>query len=51
MMQSLSQMYVTYFNRSYKRAGTLWEGRHYWDSHVNQGLRHSKLQAQLTEHP
>jgi putative transposase len=27
MMQSLGRMYVTYFNRSYKRTGTLWEGR------------------------
>jgi putative transposase len=27
MMQSLSRMYVAYFNRRYKRTGTLWEGR------------------------
>ena len=27
MMQSLGRMYVTYFNRSYKRTGTLWGGR------------------------
>ena len=27
MMQSIGRMYVTYFNRSYKRTGTLWEGR------------------------
>ena len=27
MMQSLGRMYVRYFNRSYKRTGTLWEGR------------------------
>ncbi len=27
MMQSLGRMYVTYFNRSYERTGTLWEGR------------------------
>lgn len=27
MMQSLGRMYVTYFNRSYQRSGTLWEGR------------------------
>jgi putative transposase len=27
MMQSLGRMYVMYFNRSYKRTGTLWEGR------------------------
>jgi putative transposase len=27
MMQSLGRMYVMYFNRSYKRKGTLWEGR------------------------
>jgi putative transposase len=27
MMQSLVRMYVTYFNRRYKRTGTLWEGR------------------------
>ena len=25
MMQSLGRMYVMYFNRSYKRTGTLWE--------------------------
>jgi putative transposase len=27
MMQSLGRQYVQYFNRSYKRSGTLWEGR------------------------
>ena len=27
MMHSLGRMYVTYFNRSHKRTGTLWEGR------------------------
>ena len=27
MMQSLGRMYVRYFNREYKRSGTLWEGR------------------------
>ncbi len=27
MMQSLGRQYVRYFNRSYKRSGTLWEGR------------------------
>jgi putative transposase len=27
MMQSLGRMYVMYFNRMYKRTGTLWEGR------------------------
>jgi putative transposase len=27
MMQSLGRMFVTYFNRSHKRTGTLWEGR------------------------
>jgi putative transposase len=27
MMQSLGRMYVSYFNRSYKRTGTIWEGR------------------------
>ncbi|MFT2112059.1 transposase [Marinomonas sp. 2405UD68-3] len=27
MMQSLGRMYVAYFNRRYKRTGTLWEGR------------------------
>jgi putative transposase len=27
MMQSLGRGYVRYFNRSYKRSGTLWEGR------------------------
>ena len=27
MMQSLGRMYVRYFNRSYGRTGTLWEGR------------------------
>ena len=26
MMQSLGRMYVMYFNRAYKRSGTLWEG-------------------------
>lgn len=28
MMQSLGRMYVMYFNREYKRSGTLWEGRY-----------------------
>ena len=28
MMQSLGRMYVRYFNRAYKRSGTLWEGRY-----------------------
>jgi len=28
MMQSLGRMYVMYFNRAYKRTGTLWEGRY-----------------------
>ena len=27
MMQSLGRKYVCYFNRSYQRSGTLWEGR------------------------
>lgn len=27
MMQSVGRMYVAYFNREYKRTGTLWEGR------------------------
>lgn len=27
VMQSLGRMHVMYFNRSYKRTGTLWEGR------------------------
>lgn len=27
MMQALGRMYVMYFNRSYNRTGTLWEGR------------------------
>ena len=27
MMQSIGRMYVQYFNRKYKRSGTLWEGR------------------------
>ena len=28
MMQSLGRMYVRYFNHSYQRTGTLWEGRY-----------------------
>jgi putative transposase len=28
MMQSLGRQYVRYFNHSYKRSGTLWEGRY-----------------------
>ena len=28
MMQSLGRMYVMFFNKSYKRSGTLWEGRY-----------------------
>lgn len=28
MMQSLGRMYVMYFNRQYRRSGTLWEGRY-----------------------
>lgn len=28
MMQSLARMYVMYFNRAYRRTGTLWEGRY-----------------------
>ncbi len=27
MMQSVGRMYVRYYNRSYQRSGTLWEGR------------------------
>ncbi|GAW97700.1 transposase [Colwellia marinimaniae] len=27
LMQSLGRSYVRYFNKSYKRSGTLWEGR------------------------
>ncbi len=27
MMQSVGRRYVQYFNRAYKRSGTLWEGR------------------------
>ncbi len=27
MMQSISRMYVRYFNYTYQRTGTLWEGR------------------------
>ena len=26
MMQSVRRMYVRYYNRSYRRSGTLWEG-------------------------
>ncbi len=28
MMQSLGRMYVMYFNKTYLRSGTLWEGRY-----------------------
>ena len=28
MMQSLGRCYVRYFNRTYQRTGTLWEGRY-----------------------
>ncbi|MBL7004514.1 MAG: transposase [Gammaproteobacteria bacterium] len=28
MMQSIGRLYVRYFNKSYKRSGTLWEGRY-----------------------
>ena len=28
MMQSLGRVYVQYFNRTYRRTGTLWEGRY-----------------------
>jgi putative transposase len=28
MMQSVGQMYVRYFNETYQRSGTLWEGRY-----------------------
>jgi putative transposase len=28
MMQSLGQRYVRYFNYTYRRTGTLWEGRY-----------------------
>ena len=28
IMQSVGRRYVRYFNHSYKRSGTLWEGRH-----------------------
>jgi putative transposase len=28
MMQSVGRMYVRYFNNTYKRSGTLWEGRY-----------------------
>ncbi|WP_346837947.1 transposase [Microbulbifer sp. SAOS-129_SWC] len=28
MMQALGRMYVRYFNRAYRRSGTLWEGRY-----------------------
>lgn len=28
MMQALGRMYVRYFNREYRRSGTLWEGRY-----------------------
>ena len=28
MMQSLGRMYVGYFNHTYQRTGTLWEGRY-----------------------
>lgn len=28
MMQSLGRMYVMYFNKTYRRSGTLWEGRY-----------------------
>lgn len=28
MMQSIGRMYVRYFNREYRRSGTLWEGRY-----------------------
>ncbi|WP_069471711.1 transposase [Candidatus Marithrix sp. Canyon 246] len=27
MMQSVGRMYVRYYNRNYRRSGTLWEGR------------------------
>jgi putative transposase len=27
MMQSIGRLYVRYFNRTYRRSGTLWEGR------------------------
>jgi len=27
MMQSLGRYYVRYYNRTYRRSGTLWEGR------------------------
>jgi putative transposase len=29
MMQSLGRKYVQYFNFTYGRTGTLWEGRYY----------------------
>ena len=28
MFQSIGRLYVTYINKTYKRSGTLWEGRH-----------------------
>ena len=28
MMKALGQRYVQYFNRTYRRSGTLWEGRY-----------------------
>ena len=28
LFQSLGRLYVTYINKTYKRSGTLWEGRH-----------------------
>ncbi|GLX78756.1 hypothetical protein tinsulaeT_20960 [Thalassotalea insulae] len=59
LMQSLGRYYVQYINRSYRRTGTLWEGRykstlvdnnHYFLT-VSRYIEMNPVRANMVEHP
>jgi len=59
MMQALGRRYVYYFNKSYERSGTLWEGRYKSslidsDAYLLTCMRYIEMnpvRAKLVEHP
>lgn len=59
MMQSIGRMYVRYFNKTYQRSGTLWEGRYRSclvesDRYLLQCYRYIELNpvaANMVQHP
>lgn len=59
LMQSLGRRYVQYINRTYRRSGTLWEGRHkaslvQAEDHLLTCYRYIEMnpvRAKMVEHP